>query len=127
MEKDVQNIDGTSLLVRGLDGEYTRKSFNPETSTWETFELSETDRNVQKFIPPFDETPEPDIEETKIENPESFLTDLKRIGLNVGEGPIRLMSDIAVRPFVDNKEDYDKKCKSFFVGSNRRYYSRRCY
>ena len=119
MEKDVQNIDGTSLLVRGLDGEYTRKSFNPETSTWETFELSETDRNVQKFIPPFDETPEPDIEETKIENPESFLTDLKRIGLNVGEGPIRLMSDIAVRPFVDNKEDYDKKFREVLNNVNR--------
>ena len=37
----------------------------------------------------------------------SIATDIKRVGLAALEGPFELASDVFVRPFVDDKEQYD--------------------
>jgi len=88
------------MLQRQPDGSFKDVTWDEETGTVITRDVSEQELNVGK--PSHTILPTEDNEEE-----ETFLTDVGRVAFSTLEAPVSLISDFVVRPFAEDKEEYD--------------------
>jgi len=90
------------IRINPNTGEYVESTFTNEGQIFRP--LTEQEVNAYLNKPKFTSV----VEEPVEEDDASFLTDAGRVGFSILEGFAQLGSDVIIRPFVDDKKEYDE-------------------
>ena len=92
------------ITYDSITGNIINKTWNSTTREYDVVELSEQEINALNNKPKFTSMSTVDDDD----DDKSFLTDVGRVGFSTLEGFAQLGSDVLIRPFQEDKEEYDE-------------------